>query len=491
MKKILTILLSVVMAAAFLTGCQATPEKEIVIQKDMEQMIEKAGATDSAKTPGISLLEQTGAPETLVMETTEGNFTLSVDADVIVPDADSMPIIRVKAGEFTQEQVTAYWNALVGDAVLWERKTELTKSEIEGILVSLRRALAENEDDADYVERIQDQIDYYERIYPSAPENIENTQADSTLKRLEETDATGNMRGWYMGAGGSNDNMSFFIKNPMRNNSGDILSPATMSFGTPDSSHNYGQVNTIVVDENTEIDESLKQYIKITPAQAKALVEDFLRETNTPIAVYAMTLENDEETGIYDGVIAPAEHYAYRINCIRMIEGALPCARIKGATEVWTDEPADTQMENAYGIVSDYGCMKRWEYETMSFMVSDKGIISMDWRAPVELLETKVSDCALMPFAEMQSVFEKMMFIEYEAQAEHLDNLTCRIDEVCLEMIRIVEQDSIENGLLVPVWNFYGVDLRTDKGETTETSTNIVLCVNAIDGSIIDTGKGY
>jgi hypothetical protein len=135
--------------------------------------------------------------------------------------------------------------------------------------------------------------------------------------------------------------------------------------------------------------------------------------------------------------------------------------------------------------------MKQWDYETMDIMVNDSGIIQLYWRAPLELVETKVEDSTLMPFSEIQSIFEKMMPITFEAAAKGTDNVTCRIEEVRLEMMRVVEQGSTENGLLVPVWNFYGVCSRTNGGNTEETSTYILLCLNAVDGSVISTVKGY
>lgn len=62
MKKLIVLSLC---ATILLAACQPTPEKQVVIQKDMEQMIEKA-----QKTPGITqeaaqggLRERLGAPQ--------------------------------------------------------------------------------------------------------------------------------------------------------------------------------------------------------------------------------------------------------------------------------------------------------------------------------------------------------------------------------------------------------------------------------------------
>lgn len=480
MRKISYVFMAVLTMVIAIAGCQSTPDKPVVIQKDMAQMIEKAQTTaTSEETPGMTIKERVGAPDAFVFESTEGNFTVSANAPVFVPESEGMPIIRVKAGEFTQEEVSAFWYALVGDTVLWRRETGLTKSEIEAQLVNLRMHIAEYEDDPEYeniVEQTKADIKELEAQYATAPDEIEMTVADSTLR---ETEMGVNEDTYICASAGGNTedySMSFYVQNMTRNKAGDIINPASMGFSTSDANHNYGQVNTLVVDENTELDESMKAHIKTTPAQAKAIVEEFLKKTGTPMEITSMKLVNDEETGIYDDVVAPAEHYAYSLMCFRVVNKSLPCARILGSTYI----------EN-----EDLDYMKTWDFETMGFKVNDSGIISMEWRAPLELIETTVEDCELMPFSEIQGVFEKMIPITYEATAKDMDNLTCRIEDVRLEMMRVVEQGSIENGLLIPVWNFYGVRERTYKGEKDETGRYILLCVNAIDGSVIDISKGY
>ena len=233
--------------------------------------------------------------------------------------------------------------------------------------------------------------------------------------------------------------------------------PPTITFSTADAHLNYGQTGTIEVDENTTLDESLRKYIKTTPAEARAIVTDFLEQTGAPMAVSLMELVNDEQTGIYDDVVAPAEHYAYRIGCVRMMD-ALPCARISGVTSVENDE--------------DPMYWKRWRYEEMTFLVNDDGIIKMEWIAPLDILENKVEDSALMPFSDIQSVFEKMMNITFQARSKGLKNLTCEINEINLEMMRIVEQDSIEKRAVDPRLEFLwtgsiGTQMERQKREAT------------------------
>ena len=60
-------------------------------------------------------------------------------------------------------------------------------------------------------------------------------------------------------------------------------------------------------------------------------------------------------------------------------------------------------------------------------------------------------------------------------------------------MLRIIEPNAADSGLLVPAWDFYGT--RTikyiDGAENATSSNMILLSVNAIDGTIIDLSKGY
>ena len=181
----------------------------------------------------------------------------------------------------------------------------MTKREIEAQLVNLRMHIAEYEDDpenANIVEQTKADIKELEAQYATAPEEIEMTAADSTLREVQfgADDDT------YIcaSAGGSTEDysVSFLAHNMTRNKAGDIINPANMGFSTSDANHNYGQVNTLNVDENTELEASMKEHIQTTPAQAKTVVEDFLKQSDTPMEVSSMKLVNDEETGAYDGV---------------------------------------------------------------------------------------------------------------------------------------------------------------------------------------------
>ena len=93
------------------------------------------------------------------------------------------------------------------------------------------------------------------------------------------------------------------------------------------------------------------------------------------------------------------------------------------------------------------------------------------------------------------------MQVIYEAQAndDDVEYITFSVDRVSLELQRIAEQNSIENGLLVPVWNFYGTCTTKDVDGEEQSMTYLsgdgvyatLMTINAVDGSFIDWEKGY
>ena len=100
MKRILSLLLTVLLFAA----CVPTPETEAVVQKDQNAMLEKAGGTLSED--NRPLAEQLAVPEgnyTFSTSAVEQRLNIAVDARVIVPDVNRLPIIRVRKARFSRE----------------------------------------------------------------------------------------------------------------------------------------------------------------------------------------------------------------------------------------------------------------------------------------------------------------------------------------------------------------------------------------------------
>ncbi|MEG1752595.1 MAG: DUF6034 family protein, partial [Christensenella sp.] len=219
MKRILIFALATLL---LMTACQATPEAEIVIQKDIdvlidkaretpeaeivvekntEQMIERAletpepgkTATASPDMPGRSALyDMLGIPENYKATLTNerGKLTVNIDVDISVPFADTLSVARVVPANFSQETVTAIYDYLIGDMLMYEQPTEYDKIQLEQLIIECQQniATASNDELRRFDERL---LEMYKEEYATAPDRHIPMPGDSTLKtkdvKLEET----------------------------------------------------------------------------------------------------------------------------------------------------------------------------------------------------------------------------------------------------------------------------------------------------------------
>lgn len=531
-----------------LTACQPTPETEVVIGKDQDKMLEEAQQTQTVNKP---VKERLSAPETysVGVSAADGKLTVAADgAPIILPNVNSIPTVRVKAADFTQEQVDKIISALFDGQTIYETEWgQETKDEILAQIVNCKRMKASEEYSSEGDQaQLDEMIARLEILYEKAPETSEDiiTVSDGQLKQLELKDENNEHVAYYTGINVStntddyekskqlqvqnNNDMkesTFDVRTDSDGNvtgmSGRIIKRNAMlhySNHTIGGSINWGWSHVpIPVDESTVIENSnVLDKLQMTPAEAKGQVETLLKKAGIDeMTVYAMYLVDDEMDGSCDGIVSSAENYAYRIYCCRTVNG-MPCAfNCRGDStggamvgiEDSIDEAVKEASENGTSPdLSDYKYMGEWYYESLEVMISDKGIISLDWRSPLEINETIVEDTALLPFEEIAERFERQMKIEHEVQAneEYITDMTFTVKHVSLELQRVTEQDSIENGLLVPVWNFYGTSVTTydydNQGDGSEAASVSksgfaqpisLMTINAINGSIINTERGY
>lgn len=185
MKTMVLTALFIVLIMTSAAACQATPEEPIVVGKDQQAMLDAAAQTVE---PGASLSEQVNAPSAYKTElVVSDRFKLTADAEVTVPDADGMPIIRVKAADFTQPQVDGMIKALFKGQKIYETSEELSKEEITDMIVNSNR-VKNLEEFAGQEEMIDKEIAQLEAIYDSAPEKRVYTESNGLLAKKEITD---------------------------------------------------------------------------------------------------------------------------------------------------------------------------------------------------------------------------------------------------------------------------------------------------------------
>lgn len=464
MKKVIAILLIAVMALGA-AACQKTPESPIVVGKDNTAMIEKAQETPALHS-GKTLKEKTQAEDVLIYELSKDNMTLSVNAPVSIPNGNEISIFRVIPGNFSQEQVSAIWSELIGNTEMFYTSAEMTKPEIEAALVFTKNNMAQADNEEDKL-RYEAQLAYFTDIYDSAPEEKELERDYGVLRELFLYQYGSDTKTLYSGinAASKDDAIRFTVNNYYENNG--VSHFAALEYNREEyafADNIAPSVESYYVDINNESIPENATELNTAPSAAAAQVQWLLDNAKIPFSISSATINKSGDA------------WYYRFLCTRLVDD-IPCAFIFG--ESYYDD----------GIAA---FAQTWDYETMSVTVDRTGIRSLTWSSPIEIVERIVEDSSVMAFSDIQAIAEKMLFVTYEFQAHGAKSLKLNISDVKLEAMRVVEQGTEKSGLLVPVWNFYGMrHLEYEDGSSSSTNKMILLSINAIDGSIINISKGY
>jgi len=514
MKKTISILLAAI-AVSSLAACQTAPEETVVVKTDTERMV--AQATEQSGGASVSSL---GVPQgKYVFDATgaDGKLHIRADANVHVPDAESLPIMEATVSSFTQDQVTAIFNCLFpNEKPMTNTQTE-TKSDIEAEIARMRKQLADGDVTDFTTEQFEAMIAQLEESCKSAPDSAPDAQvSDGTMQLI--FDAQTNMPlAWTLSA--ATATAQFSVCTPAdvagigSQASGAYVSGASIYYKRTDV--DYSTRHTVSVD-GTDSSGDADKKIGISYAEATELCENLFAAAGMAnnFCVGAAYIVDDTGADELQG-----ENYAYLLCYTRQASG-VPLFYI---------DPLGTvqNQDDAFSLP--------WDYETAVFIVDASGIVSLRWRDPIDIGETIEPDCTLKTFEEITGVFEAMMKTSYEAVAQTVFDGKCEfnvsVTDVQLCLMRIRQQNAAQtDGLLVPAWVFYGqnegtnesgevryfqgADVLTSKiggmtasrfeigsedvndpfvylSRARESEPVVLLAINAVDGSIIDITKGY
>ena len=509
--------------ALLLAACQPTPEAELVVQKNTEQMIEAALATpapDAVQTPRTkpgksALYAALGIPETYeaTLTSTVGKLTVYIDVVPEAPDAAALPVARVVPANFSQELVTALYDFLIGDTPMYEPATESDKIMIRESILEYQQLLSNplhSESYDCYRESIQKLTDAYE----AAPDKLTPVPADGTLKSrrvsLKETDVLDGVNTYVnvvsdiYGGGASfyvnnnteyeNEGSYFYVDEEGNTQMFNQQSCARLEYERNDKERalwpGSGNVRLDVTELSLAGGVPEKTLLTITPAAARAQAQALLDAAGAgymtiasvtlmsslwdDLPMWQAAMFDSEQEWIEAGSPNPygEERQGYCVTCLRSLNGVRVAS--------------DIEQTNLDGTLNS----ATWYNERLFIGVDDEGITGVTWIAPLKVTEVVTENAAVKPFSEIREIVEKMMFIMYEPNAEKYT-----ITAIRLSLQRVSEQDSFESGLLAPVWNVYGYEtyFRESAGEWVDMPVNNwpLLTVNAIDGSVIDLFKGY
>jgi len=461
-------------ALLLLCACQPTPDEPVVLQKDQELMIQQGTAILEPEEP----YTPPEVPNRYRFDYQDGALTIHADAKIVEPSVP-MPIVNVRAQGFPQEMMYRLYRMLSnGEELLLQRR--MTKAELAELIRQWNEQMDAGPEAWDdmtqeqYQEGLRRKIARAEEDYKTAPETDERQVADGTYRTIyvEWTKAD------CQTVVADNQNRTF-VAYSYENGQGDSY---LNSFRTD----HFTLMNAVPLEESTPLPEGLNA------ANARTYVQELLDAIGEPFEIAEVYRVGSEQDDSGDPSLKAGARYALRFDCRRIVNGA-PLS-LYSADAGYADE-------RSYAIP--------WAQEKLQVIVDGKGIVSVDWIGPLTFGDSVAEATTLLPFDKIDGIAKKMIPIVYNPSgwSEETKAVDIQVRSVRLELMRVREENNVQElkGLLVPVWMFYGTIAETVTYDTAThyaeyclgggppfyTGDTMILCINAIDGTIIDPLLGY
>ncbi len=461
-----------VTAASLLAGCQQTPDTPIVTEKNQDLMLETAISGGENSSPLTAL----DIPERFTGEWAgvDGLVTVRADADIELPQVQAIPTGTVMRRSFTQEDADRIFAAFIGDTPFYKEQGVTKQSALAQLekYQAVQRGeipLSEVSGDAT-MEDLPGLIEYYAEMAGTAPDESERLAASRTFEADETgfydeiiegcADIDGKTVHIYMGNDAEIGDKALYYVDGYGDWNASYAAPCSMLTDLPEESISETEAATKAQELVGQLGLSEVTCGEITPV---AFIEGgyyAVPEGSKPVV---------KETG-------------YELQFVRCIDHfPITYTPIAGTS---------VPEEEAYAGI--------WQYETITVYVTRSGIVYFQWLSPYTEPVVETADTQLLDFGDVEDIFGRMMIVknsyikEANARNESNNTLTFDIDRVSLGLMRIRSKGNLSQGLLVPVWDFWGTAaLHSDKSTVGWENYTVLLTVNAIDGTIIDREAGY
>ncbi len=468
------------LVTCFTTACQPTPETPPVNNKNTSVVEEVVQANAEENEQELKKDKEVIAEQIkkvnghMVWDIKPNDYvTINVDADIVAPEFDQLPIVRIKPNNLSQKQFETLISYLSDGAPLYymEQGFNYTQEEVATILPTLQQKL-ENKDLPPYIkDHIQYRIDDIKEQMGSAKSKAEDKPYNGTLM--------------------TTDNNKYYSTITQLKCYLDKNVAATMSLW-----QSFNETTSQIVFENANYFDVFNTYepyegtdasgIKMTYEQAKAEAEEFVRKIDgedSNLLVYDASI--GYQIGTFSNYTKETSPQAYAFTFARCYNGIV----VKRVGYLWgTDENID------------YG--KQVSPESLMVMINDDGINNVYWANHTEYIEDVASDSPLLDFDSIQKLFEehcsqKFAWVPRNDALPPNQHVTLTVKKIELNMMPIPEKDNLENYITVPVWDFiadmtYDKEVYAQDGYPAEGEKNVsIVTINAINGTIINREQGY
>ncbi len=516
MKRFLIMLLAGITLC--MSACQPTPENPVVISKNDGKLEESIYGTPAP-------LGKYSAPETWTEEMNgpEELVKVRINANIAVPDVEAYPVYRVTPSVIDDEAVNNFIGACFGDEKLYHVINSRTKDVIlkeilkkqsqfddpESLLNKQLRSGEATQEDYDHEKKNADaQIAELQKEYNQAPDEPIMEDFDSTKFVLFTTNAM------------SGDNKLLELKGSSKDLTKHIYIAKDLdakgSFGEARRQKKYYKArkgNTLLFNiRSTDIyksDEDIDE-LNLSRNEALNVAKDFI--TNN------LKYENWGLVTSCHEYYLPAEYdFVTWYADLKKTNEERPRRYAFVFTQKIDDIPVlfYTYSDQNYHDVEPF-----WDQQVLCIRVDDDGVFSVDEISSLKTTDKLNDNAKLLSFDKIQDIFRQQIKYNLNYNKEHKEDeqegwdgsdepyeIEIGINDIRLGYIKIREKDNTSGtqGILVPVWMFYGRQTnkyhsqsdtywQLDKDNNRIIQEDFMcpfLCINAIDGSIIDLSKGY
>lgn len=476
MKKLLCLALALVFTMGMLSGCQPTPDEDIVIGKDND------GWEDAEIAP--SVVPEMNVPETWTKEVKRNDLEIGVDAEIDFPENSTFPVYVVKSRKFSQEDANVIMDALIGDAELYSIVDENTKAYIE--------------------EKIKYYTDELEHaIETNNEKNIEGYQEILQELMLEKEAAPDkesrvSVSREYVGA--KIDAIAeTYAKKVALGEDGEWIYEWTEKARERAKADGNTQIHgTCDLPSGVQADFSIQNCALSWYPSIVSLIPVKWPKCSKPI-------EENEAVSMGNAIMD-------KLGIEYQLTGAMRYDEDDNIsyTLSYCTAPADTRRVDVGSMPETYFTEEEFNYpvmqEDISIGLNADGLISFQWNYPVEFVDVQTENTRLLPWDEVEGLIEKGLQIKnirlYD-DIEHLESYRLAVNKIVLSYMLVEKKDDASEMYYIPVWNVVGdmywrfedgYDPEKDEGggylidennEWPSFKNRCVLTINAIDGNII------
>lgn len=505
MKRIASVLLTL----CLLMACQPTPEQDAVKQKDTNVLIDtvKADQQEQQNTGNTLPPVKEQFPERFICDFTTPAQNVHVVSDVpleVLTDG-SFPMLRAERRILTNKERTTIVQRLLNSEDLYIFEEHVTRKDMERWIREMmqepspeekeewmREEDATEEDWQEMMQRRREMATEYQKRYNELPDDDSRAPLqpwDGSVpeyvmhERCDYCIVSDPMPEGYLSQHAYATVFADEYDRPIEYRTAERGDYDTTSIYFFDHAHKFG---TVLIDRKDY--DKPHEGASITPNDAIKIAQSCF-EGICDFCVSDVYWANNAATdGDVKGVNEQTR-WAYLIHFSHNYSGAY--------SPYCKSYQVDEHSEAGYARI--------WMYESMKAAVDGEGnLVSLVWQAPMKATDVIAESTPLLPYEEIQKIFETQMNREFSYDESNGAALT--LDHVQLGLFRIREKNDMEHGLLVPAWFFTGALAYSEqmraariKEGFSETQAaceyyddlNPLLIINAIDGTIIDPMKGY